>query len=272
MECMYDFTYVKDDCTNDKEWVVLIHGIGGNSSMWRRQIALLQDDYNTCAITLPGHGFNNSNVVNMGAETFEQVALGIIRYLHTKGIKEIYLISVSMGTIVANEMLKLDPAFIKKSLLTGAVCGVNTIMFWECQLVVRCADFIPYRALVSLCVHVLLPKSTHKKSRTFLIQECLKMSKEELVKWIFLLFKNMNYLKNRTLDSAKCLLVVGDEDYAFRGGNISIARRCKLPIHVMKHCGHVVSLHRWREFNQVMMNVLKNDAIPKEFNILPTAK
>lgn len=267
MKCEYDITYVNDDKNNNSEWVILLHGIGGSSNMWRRQIALLQDTYNTCAITLPGHGDNKSDVDNLGSNTYKQIAIDIIDYLKALGIKEIYLISVSMGTIVANEMILYEPSFIKKSLLTGAVCGVNRFIYVQAQLLAHCASFLPYRFVVDCCARLILPRRSHNKSRTFLVEECLRMKKEEFIKWMYIFFKNINYVKSIALNPSKCMMVVGDEDYVFIKGNKKLAHRCHLPIYIMHQCGHVCSLHKWREFNQLLMSFLTTDTVPSQFSI-----
>ena len=40
---------------NSKEWVLLIHGLGGSINTWKYQIKDLQD-FNVIAIDLEGHG------------------------------------------------------------------------------------------------------------------------------------------------------------------------------------------------------------------------
>lgn len=256
MRCEYKIVYANDVKNNDRDWVVFIHGFGGNPRMWRRQVDLLKPKFNVCAVTLPGHGDNKSGMDEENDEIYNQLAELIIKDLKGMGIKEVYLISVSMGTIVANKMLAIDENFVKKSLLTGAVCGVNKFVCTQAQVLARCASFLPYKFVVNCCARILMPKTSHEKSRKFLVNECLRLSKEEFSKWISVFLKALNYAKNIRLDNLKCEMVMGDEDFVFRNGIRKISERCRLPLHVIKHCGHVCSLSKWREFNTILLDFL----------------
>ena len=45
-----------------KEWVVFVHGIGGSTKTWAKQIEAFFEQYNLLLLDLPGHGLNADNV------------------------------------------------------------------------------------------------------------------------------------------------------------------------------------------------------------------
>ena len=256
MRCDYDFFYVDNNANNGRDWIVFLHGFGGSSKMWVRQIRLLKSKFNLCAVTLPGHG-DNTSVLDTNSNTlYKDIAAMILRDLKEKGISEAYLISVSMGTLVANEILLADSGFVKKSLLTGAVCGASKFVYTQAKLLAKLAPILPYKFMVNCCIGLLFPKSSHKRVRIFLKKECLRLKKEECKKWFLSFLENINQVKSVTLDPKKCVLVVGDEDFIFKKGIIALASRCHIKLHTIKQCGHVCSLHKWREYNSILLSFL----------------
>ena len=46
-----------------EEWVVFVHGIGGSTKTWGKQIEAFSEQYNLLLLDLPGHGLNADNVI-----------------------------------------------------------------------------------------------------------------------------------------------------------------------------------------------------------------
>ena len=42
----------------DSEWVVFLHGAGGSSTIWYKQIRAFKEDFNVLLIDLRGHGLS----------------------------------------------------------------------------------------------------------------------------------------------------------------------------------------------------------------------
>ena len=40
----------------DKDWVIFIHGAGGSSSIWFKQVRAYQEEFNVILVDLRGHG------------------------------------------------------------------------------------------------------------------------------------------------------------------------------------------------------------------------
>ena len=65
---------------NQNEWIVFVHGAGGNISTWNRQIGFFKAHFNLLTIDLRGHGKSSSDD-NAPAYTFEQIAQDILEVL-----------------------------------------------------------------------------------------------------------------------------------------------------------------------------------------------
>ena len=46
-----------------EEWVVFVHGIGGSTKTWNKQVADFSEHYNLLLLDLPGHGLNSDNII-----------------------------------------------------------------------------------------------------------------------------------------------------------------------------------------------------------------
>ena len=86
---------------NSKKWVTFIHGAGGSSSIWFRQIRAFKAEFNVLLIDLRGHG--NSKITskdNTKQEyTFDFITNDIVEVLQHLQITKSHFIGISMGTI-----------------------------------------------------------------------------------------------------------------------------------------------------------------------------
>ena len=57
-----------------EEWVVFIHGLGGSTKTWKKQIDAFSKNYNLLLLDLPGHGLNAEKVI----DTRSDVAGGLV--------------------------------------------------------------------------------------------------------------------------------------------------------------------------------------------------
>ena len=61
--------------TNSKEWCVFIHGAGGSSSIWHKQVKAYSENFNLLLIDLRGHG-NSKDLKTFKNYSFEMIAQG----------------------------------------------------------------------------------------------------------------------------------------------------------------------------------------------------
>ena len=46
-----------------EEWIVFVHGIGGSTKTWKKQIDDFSEHYNLLLLDLPGHGLHASKII-----------------------------------------------------------------------------------------------------------------------------------------------------------------------------------------------------------------
>ena len=100
--------------------LVLVHGFMGGSAQWQHQVDALSETYDIVTPDLPGFGRNNHLPVVNSIGGF---ADWVSQTLRNQGLTQYHLLGHSMGGMVVQEMVRRDPAPVKKLVLygTGAV-------------------------------------------------------------------------------------------------------------------------------------------------------
>ena len=255
---MVELQVIEKDTTSP--WLLFIHGFGGSTNMWKRQVEHLKDRFNICLVNLPGHNGMKLTKEELKSENiFKDTAKEIISKLKEMGIKKITTISVSLGTLVNYFMLKEDNELIDKAILSGAVCGITNTYRKLMNLLIIFRNFLSSKMLMSLSANVLMPMKAHRKSRKFLLQECKKMKKEEFLFWFKNITSKIETIKDGMLtaiERQKMYIVSGDEDVVFFKKMREFAEKHGIPLKVIKDCGHVCSLQKWRDFNDYLDTIL----------------
>ena len=109
---LYYKTY---DHPDSAEWVTFIHGAGGSSSIWYKQVKEFKAHFNVLLIDLRGHGKSQeiferyfSNEYN-----FENISLDVIEVLDHLKIKQSHFVGISLGTILIRTICELAPDRVK---------------------------------------------------------------------------------------------------------------------------------------------------------------
>ncbi|MFB0980488.1 MAG: alpha/beta hydrolase, partial [Alteromonadaceae bacterium] len=85
-----------------KVWVVFVHGAGGSSAIWLRQIRAYQIEYNVLLLDLRGHG-KSTHLVKTFVDSnysFNHVSKDIIDVLDHNNIVCAHFVGISLGTII----------------------------------------------------------------------------------------------------------------------------------------------------------------------------
>lgn len=93
--------------TNPKEWLVLIHGISGDISVWDNHINDLKKEYNLLLIDLPFYG-NSHTDDNLTPEMLNEKIKVI---LDKENIKKANFMGLSLGTLVVSQFAIKYPEY-----------------------------------------------------------------------------------------------------------------------------------------------------------------
>jgi pimeloyl-ACP methyl ester carboxylesterase len=245
------------------EWVVFIHGAGGSSAVWHKQLRDFQKEYNLLLIDLRGHGKSAEmpQAIWEKQYTFEAVTKDIIEVLDHLQLPPAHFMGVSLGTILARQLAEMEPGRVKSLVMAGAVTRLNT----QSRVLVFLGNtfkrVIPYMWLYRLFAFVIMPRRQHAESRNLFINEAQKLCQKEFIRW-FKLTKDinplLNYFKEKDL-GIPTLYVMGDQDVMFlEPVKFLIRAHKKSLLEVLNQCGHVVNVEKPEEFNQLALAFIKN--------------
>ncbi|WP_020403020.1 alpha/beta fold hydrolase [Gracilimonas tropica] len=255
--------YKKYKSSEEKDWVVFVHGAGGSSSIWFSQLRDFKKHFNVLMVDLRGHGKSKDLLQKYYEEdySFEFISRDVLDVLNHLDIEKAHFIGVSLGTIIIRTLAEIAPERVKSSILCGAITRLNVrsrVLVFLGHMFKR---FIPYMWLYRLFAWIIMPKKRHAKSRNLFIREAKKLYQKEFLRW-FKLTNEVNpllrYFKEKEVKSPM-LYVMGSEDYMFLPPVKSIVEKHKnSTLKVIENCGHVCNVERPGAFNRISIEYLKS--------------
>lgn len=244
---------------NHEEWLLFVHGAGGSTRTWKRQITQLGAHYNLLVIDLPGHGQNKDRQLNIATYTFESIASKIWEVVNQLQINKIHLVGISLGTILCLQMRLLQPDRVSSLILPGAIIRLNTTLRVLANVSLVLAKVIGYRNFYKLSAYIMMPRGNHKNSRDIFIKESKALTVESFKKWTNLYFHLNHTLTHFFKAPSKIphLLIMGNQDYLFLShAKAYAALHQNASISVIPNCGHVVSIEQSEIFNKTCLSYL----------------
>ncbi len=243
----------------DADWLVLIHGAGGSTVTWKRQIPVLAEAFNLLVVDLPGHGKTAGTEFKETVYTFESIGRHIWSVIDHYKLEAVHLIGVSLGTIIALTMQEQRPSYIRSLVNAGAIIRLNLKLRILASSSLALAKVIGFRAFYKMSARIMMPRKNHKRSRDVFIRESKALSTDEFKKWT-----NMYKGLNRTLRflfhapvQVPHLIVMGAQDHLFKDEARQYAELHDLVrFEVVPKCGHVVSIERAEAFNALCLEHL----------------
>src|SRR6056297_886807 len=111
----------------EKDWVVFVHGAGGSSSIWFKQIKAYKKHFNVLLVDLRGHGKSKDLMQKYYEDkyTFQLISKDILNVLDEAGIEKAHFVGVSLGTIIIRTIGEIDPDRVESLVMSGAVTRLN---------------------------------------------------------------------------------------------------------------------------------------------------
>ncbi len=246
--------YRKYDHATSTEWVTFIHGAGGSSSIWFKQVKEFRKHFNVLLIDLRGHGKSKFSVMKtLKKYTFEAVAKDVIEVLEHLKLQSSHFVGISLGTIIIREIAELNPERVKSMIMGGAIMKMN----FRSQLLMKFGNWfksiVPYMLLYKIFAWIVLPRKNHKESRNLFIMEARKLYQKEFIRW-FTLTSHINKVLKvfRNIDTRlPTLYIMGDEDYMFLPPVREVVKiHSQSFLQLIPNCGHVVNVDAPADFNQ----------------------
>ncbi len=250
---------------NDKstKWVTFVHGAGGSSSIWFRQIRAFKEEFNVLLVDLRGHG-NSQNQNNHSPSkdyTFKDISNDILEVLNHLKIKKSHFIGISLGTILIRDLAERNPDMVESMIMGGAILKLNTRSKFLMGFGNVFKSVVPYIFLYKLFAFIIMPKKNHKESRLLFVKEAKKLYQKEFLRWYKLTaqLKPVLSLFRMKDINIPTLYVMGEQDHLFLPSIKKVIKDHRsAQLHVIKNCGHVVNVEQPIEFNERVLAFLKS--------------
>ena len=247
--------------SSDVQWVTFIHGAGGSSSIWYKQVRAFQKHYNVLLIDLRGHGKSKKPIYEkLKRYRFDTIGDEVIEVLDHLGIKATHWVGISLGTIIIREITERFPNRTLSMIMGGAIMKMNARGQVLMRLGVLLKSVVPYLLLYRFFAHIIMPKKSHRESRNLFIEEAKKLYQKEFKRWFTLVAEINPLLKYFRFKDAgiPTLYIMGEEDHMLLPSITKIVQDHKSStLHVIPDCGHVVNVEQPHIFNEVVVGFLR---------------
>jgi len=109
------FQESSEDLSADHPVLVMIHGAGGQSQIWRNQRRLSKKGIHTLALDMPGHG----ETKEPAKASIDSYAYWLCEQLHALFDHPVYLMGHSMGGAIVQEVACIHPSPLSGMILVG---------------------------------------------------------------------------------------------------------------------------------------------------------
>jgi pimeloyl-ACP methyl ester carboxylesterase len=240
--------------TTSKKWVTFVHGAGGSSSIWYKQVRDFKKHFNVLILDLRGHGNSQPKLKDTfnSKYTFDSITHDIVEVIDHLKIEKSHFIGISLGTILIRNLAEKRSELVQSMIMGGAIIKMN----FRSQVLMKVGNIfksvVPYMLLYKLFAFIIMPKKNHKKSRSLFVNEAKKLYQKEFLRW-FKLTSEINPLLRffRAKDiKIPTLYIMGAEDHLFLPSikNI-VSKHLTSSLFVVDNCGHVVNVEQPETFN-----------------------
>lgn len=240
-----------------------MHGAGGSSSIWYKQIRAFKSEFNVLILDLRGHGDSKPTLKDTfnPKYTFDAITADITEVLDYLKIQKSHFVGISLGTILIRNLAEKNTKLVQSMILGGAIIKFN----FKSQVLIKFGNLfksvIPYMMLYKLFAFIIMPKRNHKKSRLLFVNEAKKLYQKEFIRW-FKLTAEINPLLRlfRTKDiKIPTLYVMGEEDHLFLPSiKKVVSNHASSSLLVIEKCGHVVNVEQPQTFNTKTLRFIKS--------------
>lgn len=246
---LYYKTYPK---SGSEEWVVFIHGAGGSSSIWFKQLRDFILHYNVLMVDLRGHG-KSAGDKPYENYTFNEICQDIIEVMDEAGIRSAHFIGISLGTILIRNLCEMEPDRVKSMVLGGAIMRLNRRAKFLSAFGDWFKTLLPYLWLYKLFAWIIMPKERHRESRLLFVNEARKLCQKEFIHWYRLIYE-VNPLLHYFTEKASpvpTLYLMGEEDHMFLPFIRKLsAVQVNANLCVIPNSGHVCNVEKPEVFNE----------------------
>lgn len=248
---LYYKTYKHD---SSDQWVTFIHGAGGSSSIWYKQVRDFKEQFNVLLIDLRGHGKSQEVFERYFNDeyNFENISKDVVEVLDHLKIEKSHFVGISLGTILMRNICEFAPERVQSLVMGGAVTRMNI----RSKILVAVGNatkkILPYMWLYKLFAWIIMPRKRNKESRILFTEQAKKLCQSEFIRWFNLTYTVNPLLKyfNENDTRLPTLYLMGDQDYMFLPQVMKLVKEHTTSVlQVIDNSGHVCNVEQPAIFN-----------------------
>ncbi len=238
----------------DAPAVLLLHGYTASSAMWAFQRAPLAERYRVLAPDARGHG--RTRAVGRERLSLRRSAADALALLDRLGIERAHVVGLSMGGMVAQELVLRAPERVATLALCDTLAGrLPAPLLLAAATLPIVAELRPVRELVHRRWIAQMGGPTTQVSEL-----ARRMTSHEDLRGMLRAGRALVAKPDRRGDLGRIahdtLVLVGENDALFNGSIVLHARLPRARLAVLARCGHGSAVWRPRTFNRVLLEFL----------------
>lgn len=259
---MLHHTYIPAE-NNSTETIVLLHGFGGNSRVWKYQIPLLAKTRNVLAIDLPSHNEGNIRLSQLEV-SLDTISRKILAVCDLYAIRNAAFMGVSLGTVFVKYIEKYYPEYVERGILVGAVATVNLLLRSCAKLFSKIGDKLPFQAVYHVFSWIIMPGRRNEESRSIFRKCAIALNRREFKLYMLIFNQAFRFSKKFELEPhPENVYISGTQDTCFLRRAAHEAMSTSGRMIRMDACGHVCNIVQKNRFNQLMLELLDgSQAVP----------
>lgn len=244
----------------ENEWVIFLHGIGGDSRTFTLQLKAFKPYFNLLLPDLRGHGASNNMAEPKGGKySLNLIAEDVFSLMEHLSIEKAHFVGGSFGATLIRVMQEMHPEKFKLVVAAGGVLRLNPTIYLVFKMGKLLAPYINNFFLYKIMAYIIMPRKNHAKSRQVFLDIAKTINPKEYVSWLVILKEAKQRLNQLFFQPFKTptLLIMGNQDHAFVKDSI---RFCKMNpatfIQIIPSCGHLSNIEKYPEFNKLALDFL----------------
>jgi 3-oxoadipate enol-lactonase len=234
--------------------LVFLHGVGSDKSVWDRQLAFFSKQWRAVALDYPGYGESDLPVRDLDRPAIAGYVCGALDAL---GIAQAHVIGLSMGGVIALEIVRQQPHRLRLLTLADTFAhhpDADGIVARSRQAI----ETMPMSAFAELRVQALLAPGAPDALRREVVETMARVD-QRAYRWASVAVWTADYRADLAGIAIPTLVIVGEHD---QPTPVALARELAAGIHgaqlaIIPDAGHISNIDNPAAFNAAVERFIK---------------